>query len=96
VKHIRWPAARPTHQALLALACLSALAAQAPSALGATGQADASAASPQRVLVQADRLPGSLLAPRAHGLEPADSTVSLLEYSAQRLHAPGKTSLGKR
>lgn len=93
MKHFRKPAARRPRQALLALACLSALSMQAASAMGATGQADAAAASPQRVLVQADRLPGSLLTPRANGLEPGNSTVSLLEYGAQQLHAPGKASL---
>ncbi len=93
MKHFRRPGARPTRQALLVLTCLCALSVQTPSALGDTGQADAAAASPQRVLIQADRLPGSLLAPRAGGLEPADSTVSVLEYGAQRLHAPGNASL---
>lgn len=93
MKHFRKPAARRPRQALLALACLSALSAQAPSATGATGQADVAATSPQRVLVQADRLPGSLLTPRANGLEPGNSTVSLLEYGAQQLHAPGKVSM---
>ena len=90
MKHFRKPAARRPRQGLLALACLSALSTQAPSAMGATGQADAADSSPQRVLVQADRLPGSLLTPRANGLEPGNSTVSLLEYGAQQLHAPGQ------
>jgi iron complex outermembrane receptor protein len=81
-------------QALLGLICMTAMSTQAQVAQTPEGTGSPQPAAAQRVLVQADRLPASLLSPRTGGLEPADSAVSLIEVGAQTLRAPGNNALG--
>lgn len=80
----------------LLLGCLwmTAVSAQAQE----IAQASPGAGSPpspagQRVVVQAERLPASLVSPRTGSLEPADSTVSMVELPSKTLAAPGNSTL---
>ncbi|WP_164885187.1 TonB-dependent receptor [Rubrivivax rivuli] len=82
---------RASRQLLVSLICMAAMSAQAQVAQAPVGKSDPQQPSAQRVVVQADRVPGGLLSPRNGRLEPADSTVSLLEVEA--LTAPGNSSL---
>ena len=88
------PATGRRWELFLSFLCATAVSAQAE----AIAQASSGAGSPappagQRVVVQAERLPASLVAPRTGSLEPADSTVSLIELPSSTLAAPGNSTL---
>lgn len=88
------PATSCRQALLLGFLWMTIVSAQAQAgAQASTGAGSPSSPAGQRVVVQAERLPASLLAPRPGRLEPADSTVSLVELPSNRLAAPGNSTL---
>jgi len=88
------PAIWHRKELLLSFLWMAAVSAQAQEIAQASSAAG-NLLSPagQRVVVQAERLPGSLVAPRTGRLEPADSTVSQVELTSNTLAAPGNSTL---
>jgi iron complex outermembrane recepter protein len=88
------PATWRRRELLLGFLWMTAVCAPAhEGAQASTGAGSPPSPAGQRVVVQAERLPDSLVAPRTARLEPADSTVSLVELPSNTLPAPGNSTL---